>query len=122
MKIIDKIHDLTKMGLSKVQLRLTPTMKRAIFALVAFFVFCFLTYVLTWMYLFFMNNDVKAQFSLIQEWRAFLTLLVSGSMIAAVITILKIIFVDKDNDGIPDVLEEEPKRPCPPGFPPKGPM
>lgn len=107
MKILEAFRDLMQNEIRKVQLKVTPNIKHMILCIVTFFVICFLIYVFSWLYLFFTNTDGRTQISLIQEWRSFLTLLVSGSMIAAVITILKIVFVDNNNDGVPDVLEED---------------
>ena len=107
MKILEVFRDLMQNEIRKAQLKVTPNIKHTIIGIVAFFVICFLIYVFSWLYLFFTNTDGRTQISLIQEWRSFLTLLVSGSMIAAVITILKIVFVDNNSDGVPDVLEED---------------
>ena len=107
MKILEAFRDLMQNEIRKAQLKVTPNIKHTIIGIVTFFVICLLIYVFSWLYLFFTNTDGRTQISLIQEWRSFLTLLVSGSMIAAVITILKIVFVDNNNDGVPDVLEED---------------
>ena len=107
MKILEAFRDLMQNEIRKAQLKVTPNIKYTIIGIVTFFVICFLIYVFSWLYLFFTNTDGRTQISLIQEWRSFLTLMVSGSMIAAVITILKIVFVDNNNDGVPDVLEED---------------
>lgn len=107
MKILEVFRDLMQNEIRKAQLKVTPNIKHTIIGIVTFFVICFLIYVFSWLYLFFTNTDGRTQISLIQEWRSFLTLLVSGSMIAAVITILKIVFVDNNSDGVPDVLEED---------------
>ena len=107
MKILETFRNLIQNEMRKIQVKATPNIKHAVIALVSFFVLCFTIYVVSWLYLFLTNNDGRTQILLIQEWRSFLMLLVSGSMIAAVITILKIVFVDNNNDGIPDILEED---------------
>lgn len=105
--------------LSKIELETTPNLRHTVIGIVIFFVVCFWIYVLAWLYLFVAGSgDERIKISLIQEWRSFLTLLVSGSTIAAGITMLKVIFVDKDNDNIPDILEEEPNRRIIPPMPP----
>ena len=106
--------------LSKIELETTPNLRHTVIGIVIFFVVCFWIYVLAWLYLFMTGSgDERIKISLIQEWRSFLTLLVSGSTIAAGVTMLKVIFVDKDNDNIPDILEEEePNRRIMPPMPP----
>lgn len=111
MKLLQDFKEMAFRTLSKIDLEASPNLRHTVIGIVLFFIFCFLVYVVSWIYLFMMGSgDEKIKISLIQEWRSFLTLLVSGSTIAAGITMLKVIFVDKDNDNIPDVLEEEPNR------------
>ena len=110
MKLLDKIKGLIRSGLQKIQITINPNIKHAIVCIALFFILCFSVYIFSWIYLFFGDTDEHTKIVLIEEWRSFLTLLVSGSMIAAVITILKIVFVDNNNDGIPDMLENEDNK------------
>lgn len=107
IKILEKLKDLIRNGLQKIHTGISPSIKYAIAGVVLFFILCFFIYVFSWIYLFSGNTDEHSKILLIEEWRSFLTLLVSGSMIAAIITILKIVFVDNNSNGIPDVLENE---------------
>lgn len=119
MKLLQGFKEMAFRTLSKIRLSNYPNLRHTVIGIVLFFIFCFLVYVVSWIYLFMMESgDEKIKISLIQEWRSFLTLLVSGSTIAAGITMLKVIFVDKDNDSIPDILEEEPNRKIMPPMPP----
>jgi hypothetical protein len=108
MKLLKDFKDMAFRTLSKIELETTPNLRHTVIGIVIFFVVCFWIYVLAWLYLFMTESgDERMKISLIQEWRSFLTLLVSGSTIAAGVTMLKVIFVDKDNDNIPDILEED---------------
>lgn len=121
MKLLKDFKDMAFRTLSKIELETTPNLRHTVIGIVIFFVVCFWIYVLAWLYLFMTGSgDERIKISLIQEWRSFLTLLVSGSTIAAGVTMLKVIFVDKDNDNIPDILEEEeePNRRIMPPMPP----
>lgn len=119
MKLLQDFKEMAFRTLSKIELSNFPNLRHTVISVVLFFIFCFLVYVVSWIYLFMMGSgDEKIKISLIQEWRSFLTLLVSGSTIAAGVTMLKVIFVDKDNDSIPDILEEEPNRKIIPPMPP----
>lgn len=120
MKLLKDFKDMAFRTLSKIELETTPNLRHTVIGIVIFFVVCFWIYVLAWLYLFMTgSSDERMKISLIQEWRSFLTLLVSGSTIAAGITMLKVIFVDKDNDNIPDILEEdESNRRIMPPMPP----
>lgn len=123
MKLLKDFKDMAFRTLSKIELGTTPNLRHTVIGIVIFFVVCFCIYVLAWLYLFMTGSgDERMKISLIQEWRSFLTLLVSGSTIAAGVTMLKVIFVDKDNDNIPDILEEdESNRRIMPPMPPMPP-
>lgn len=121
MKLLQDFKEMTFRTLSKIELSNSPNLRHTVIGIVLFFIFCFLVYVVSWIYLFMTGSgDERIKISLIQEWRSFLTLLVSGSTIAAGVTMLKVIFVDKNNDNIPDILEEDEqnRRIMPPPSPP----
>lgn len=111
--IIQKIREFLIAQLGDV--KLTPSMRVSIGCIVLLVVFTFFVYIAGWFFLFTNTGQVTMRMQLLTEWRSFIALLFSGGFTTAVLFYLKL-SVDKNQNGVPDALEEEDRRPpfCPP--------
>lgn len=76
-------------------------------------------YVSCWIVVFH-NANPQLRYQLLSELRQFVTLLLSGGAFSVIIGIMKLL-IDNDGDGIPDILESDPKDDGRPPFPPPPP-
>lgn len=77
----------------------------AIFIAVCILLLFILLYLCCWVFMFVADSTSTQRIQLVSELRQFMVLLVSTSAFTVFSGFLKL-FVDKDNDGIPDVLEQ----------------